>query len=437
MQPVWITLYVPRGTAAGVYASTVQIKSGDKPIGSAKLRAEVWDFTLPESTPVYAHYYNDFNKFAANWLDATADDWVKYKTAFRHYVREISRHRGSINLQISYQEGARFDEIVRIMIDEGLEYWWVMWFWGKEFVEKDASTQRQMARQAYDYLKTRDLLDSTIIATWDEPDLRPDHQRERDLWKQHISVLKETGFPKIQADFTWRCKDATSLMEPYPNIWNPQFSYFEPMYYDFLQAQRKKGAMLGFYLTGSGDGREPRQYLPFSLTDMRRLYYYMWQHGVGMAQFWALDVTWRKAGDDPLAMAAGGGYGGGSNSLIYPDRRKDVTRPFLSSLRFEAIRDAIEDYCYLWILERVVERAEKNGDHDLADDGRQVLKETPAKFGDHLRDFELTDPAAYLNARKALAEAIVKVKRSDPEITFPRRKFAWPAVPAQGAVKEL
>lgn len=422
-QPVWITVYVPGDAVAGSYKGTIRIMCGGKAIGQATLDVLVWDFTLPESTPLYVWYYNDFNNFARNWLAVTRSHWDDYKTAFRHYVREIARHRGSISPPLSYADGRRFEEIMQIMVEEGLEYWWVTWFWGSSFLDKSRKEQERMARQVYDYMRSKGWLDSTFFMTQDEPDLRESHREERARWKRHMAVLREAGFPKLQTDMTWRCASALSFMERYPTVWCPQFSYFERMFEKFLQEQRKEGDIIGFYLTGSGSGREPRHYIPFPLTDMRRLFYYLWRHGLTLCEFWALDITWRKVGPDPFRLVTGGGYGGGTNCLIYPNTKRDLTRPFLSSLRFEAIRDGIEDYCYLWLLDRLVKRAQEQGKGELAAIGRRTLDELSAKFGRHLTDYHLADPLDYFRARRRLAETIMKLKGPGPEVLLPKKRF--------------
>jgi len=413
---------VPVQTPSGKYSGVIAVKAGDTTLAKVQLKVHVWDFSLPESFPVYVWYYNDFNAFANNWLEVSPSKWEAYKTAFRHYAREIARHRGSIGLPLRYDDPG-FEEIMEIMIEEGLEFWWVTWFWGSNYVDADLESQKRMARQVYDYMKDKRLLDSTFFVTWDEPDLRPDQEQNRAKWKQHIGVLKDTGFPKRQVEMIWRCQSATSLMEPYPTVWCPQYSYFDRLYYDFLQKRRKEGDIVGFYLTGSGNGQEPRHYIPFSLTEVRRLYYYLWYHGLTLCEFWALDITWRKKGADPFSMIVGGAYGGGTDALIYPNSKKDATKPFLSSLRLEAIRDGIEDYCYLWILDKLVARAREQGANDLAETGAKALTDLSGKFGNNLRDYQLTNPADYQNARTTLAETIVRLKGNGPDVSLLRKKI--------------
>jgi hypothetical protein len=186
--------------------------------------------------------------------------------------------------------------------------------------------------------------------------------------------------------------------------------------------------MVGCYLTGSGNGQEPRQYLPFPLTDLRRLDYYLWQQGMTLCEFWALDVRWRKKDADPLRMVVGSVTGGGKDSLIYPNLNKDLRQPFLSSLRWEAIRDGIEDYCYLWLLDKLVARSKVGGQTRLAETGGQVLAQVASKFGSDLRAYTLADPREFMAARKVLAETIVKLKGDGPDVALPKRAFKLPGL---------
>ena len=116
----------------------------------------------------------------------------------------------------------------------------------------------------------------------------------------------------------------------------------------------------------------------------------------------------------------------GTDALIYPNPSQDLTKPFLSSLRLEAIRDGIEDYCYCWTLDKLVARAREQGRSDLADTGAKVLADLSGRFGQNLRDFHLASAADYLEARRVLAETILQLKGTGPEVTLPRKKLGGP-----------
>ena len=50
-----------------------------------------------------------------------------------------------------------------------------------------------------------------------------------------------------------------------------------------------------------------------------------------------------------------------------------------------------------------------------------MLAELSNKFGKNLRDYHLTNSADYIEARRMLAETIVKLKGAGPEMTLSRK----------------
>jgi hypothetical protein len=88
----------------------------------------------------------------------------------------------------------------------------------------------------------------------------------------------------------------------------------------------------------------------------------------------------------------------GEGTLAYPARPVGYDG-IVCSLRLKALRDAIEDYEYLAILDRLGKRAEAM---------EMVLQLAPSWF-----EWE-PNPGKYLEARAKLAEAILRTQKSGP-----------------------
>jgi hypothetical protein len=120
---------------------------------------------------------------------------------------------------------------------------------------------------------------------------------------------------------------------------------------------------------------------------------------------------------DPMSYTSGYGtpfgqvkyWGNGDGRFLYPpnrnpgvDKTKYLTGP-VNSVRWEILREGLEDYEYLWLLERAVKSAPKKM-KALAKEGRKLLDLPPALF---TSGQEYTkDPRMILDYRKRIAAVL-------------------------------
>jgi hypothetical protein len=82
----------------------------------------------------------------------------------------------------------------------------------------------------------------------------------------------------------------------------------------------------------------------------------------------------------------------GDGSLLYPGKKVGIDGP-VSSIRLECIRDGIEDYSYLWLLEQKA--------------GRDAVLPYVRKLTTEWKDFT-RDPALFKAVREEIAAQIEK-----------------------------
>jgi hypothetical protein len=108
-------------------------------------------------------------------------------------------------------------------------------------------------------------------------------------------------------------------------------------------------------------------------------------------------------------------WGNGDGRFIYPPNRNvdsDKTKYLggpVNSVRWEILREGLEDYEYLWLLERAVKSATK-GKKALAGEGRKLL-DLPASLFVSGREYT-KDPRVILEYRKKIAEALEGLQSS-------------------------
>ncbi len=144
----------------------------------------------------------------------------------------------------------------------------------------------------------------------------------------------------------------------------------------------------------AGEGREP-------LLNYRAPAWIAWRYEITGLLYWGGMCFWRDVEDpwtDPKTLdrrnrrADGRGpLFNGEGTLVYPGRAVGYDG-IASSLRLKALRDAIEDYEYLAILDR----------QGQGEQAREIVLPLATGWFDWQRD-----PAAYETARRRLAELIL------------------------------
>ncbi len=122
---------------------------------------------------------------------------------------------------------------------------------------------------------------------------------------------------------------------------------------------------------------------------------------------------------DPMSYTVGYGrplgqvnyWGNGDGRFLYPpnrnpnkDKKKYLTGP-VNSIRWEILREGIEDYEYLWLLENSIKKAKAK--KELVDKGRQLLN-LPESLFKNGQDYT-KDPKVLLEYRAKIAELLEKL----------------------------
>lgn len=123
---------------------------------------------------------------------------------------------------------------------------------------------------------------------------------------------------------------------------------------------------------------------------------------------------------DPMSYTVGYGtpfgqvnnWGNGDGRFLYPpnrepnqDKKKYLAGP-INSVRWEILREGIEDYEYLWLLENSIKKA-KRGQKDLVEKARQMLS-IPESLFKNGQDYT-KDPKALLEYRTKIAQLLEKL----------------------------
>jgi len=362
---VYLTIKIPRSTMAGDYKGQVTIKT-DKADMSLPLQLRIYPLTLPDErhlmvTEWYTTGY--FKKFH----DIDASDSQRFYNMLRIYAENMAEHRQNVfrvsldlitcikadngNLKFNF---SKFDKWAETFLETGymdlLETGFVARFgeggWSsKEILLRDFRVQMESTGKRItipgkeflpkflpaleNHLREKGWLEKTVFHIADEPS---NHNVMR--WRQASEFVHSyaPALRRMDAIETTHCFDRLE-------IWVPKLDHLATWYNVFKRAQNQ-GYELWFYTVGIFQkGSYPNKTVDVPLIESRILHWLNYRFGLKGYLHWGFN-HWT---DDPFA-APGRHRGDGWH--IYP--KKDG---LINSLRWEQMRNGIQDYEYLWMLE--------------------------------------------------------------------------------------
>jgi hypothetical protein len=170
-------------------------------------------------------------------------------------------------------------------------------------------------------------------------------------------------------------------------------------------------------------------------TELRLWPWQSWQYGVEGILIWAT-IYWTSPAafpppklqdkwTDPMSYVSGydfkaghvGYWGNGDGRFLYPPRRNPETSTGpnlddpINSLRWENLRDGMEDYEYFWLLKQAFEQERaRHGESELVKEA-QALLEVPPEISKDLTHFT-TDPRPMLKHRERVAHMIERLAKA-------------------------
>ncbi len=279
--------------------------------------------------------------------------------------------------------------------------------------------------QAFEtHLREKGWLDMSYVYWFDEPD-----PKDYDFVMNGFRKLKESA-PEIGRMLTEQVEPA---LVGGPNIWCPLTPEFEDpsAAYERMDA----GDIFWWYVCTGPKAPYVTLFTDHPGTEMRVWGWQTWQHRVRgllvwQTNYWTSPTAYpdpERPQDpyaDPMSWTVGYGtpvgtklpWGNGDGRFIYPPEAAADGAPAepvldgpVVSIRFEMLRDGIEDYEYLAMLDRLVrEKAQTLSENEAAE--YRSLLEVPADVSRDLTHFT-TDPAPVERRREAVARAIEALTR--------------------------
>ena len=433
-QPLWYTLYVPKETPAGVYQGRVIIQPKDAPAIEVPLQLRVFDFTLPDETHTRTAYGVSLDN---NWHQLQTPE--QFKQVWDLYMQNCRQHRISpygphafapIKWELQGEQVSvdftEFDDAMSRYLDDfrfnGFRFVILPNELGghARFTPAYNALYKQLMQPIIAHLKDKGWLDKAYCYWIDEPS-----PERYDYVKDGCRLLKE-ACPGLTRLLTVNHDNAPApTFYGFVDLWVPIFHRFDP---DRAKQRQALGEEVWWYVCTGPKAPYPNNFIDHPAINHRIRAWMGEKFGTDGELYWSVTYYRQKEGKlrnpwhDGMSIAsAGHGWGNGDGMLLYPPVKEPPDEPVLrgpiNSVRWELLREGLEDREYFWLLKNLLNEAKKQQaaarEESLADaiiKGKAALADAMSLVTS-LTEFE-TEPAKLYAARLQVAEAIEELSRT-------------------------
>ena len=337
--PFYVRVRTRPDTPAGTYTGSITLQADNAQPVEMALRVKVWPYAIPARWN-----FHTMGQFI--WGNAQrfhGSEWTP--TLARKYYDFLLDHRFAPTEQYGQILSPRQD--LEHCLSRGMNTIYLSGnFTGTE-------TEMAQLKKDYQAVKALHALDHALVYVGDETDRWAEMHRRADLVHAHlpgVQVMVGGSFPRPE-------------LQDYIDIYDPQiggdskvFSLHESDV-GLIRTAQDKAEQFYWYVAAGPSYPYPNVQVEYPLVDCRSLFWMTWKYNVTGFEYYCYNIWNRNYAKDPAKRypnsrwhADGWDKGWPSNGdgmLFYPGP--------ISSLRFESIRDGIEDYESLQVLRDCVE----------------------------------------------------------------------------------
>jgi hypothetical protein len=433
--PIWITIYVPKDATAGRYQGEILIKPSNAPETTVDLILNVWDFALPDVSHLRTTYglgYGSIKRYH-NLSDEQMEVVVeKYLENFRsHRISPGPAYPYKIN--VTFENGefrfnfTDFDKALHRHLDVfGFNSYPIPFpgirkggsFYGyQEGTEEYNKTMIQYIKGIADHLEEKGWLSKGFWYIWDEPNPEVD-PGIYDFISYHASLAKQANKNikiLLTCYFDKQFLNREELFD-YIDIWVPVESKAYP---HLVKKRQMAGDEVWWYVCTGPRWPYPNYFIDHRAIEHRVRFWMAWKYNINGDLYWATTYWAQNPWEHPMSVA-GTGYkwGNGDGRLIYPPDKEGISKePNLNgpvnSIRWELIREGLEDYEYFWLLKewiKIVKALDNPDYNDEIEEGEKALAEIDGMIK-HLIIYPRLDSTWMYKIRSRIANAIVALQK--------------------------
>jgi len=431
VQPIWITVYVPKGTASGNYTGDIVIEPSNAHKAKVRLIVKVWDFTLSKEQHLKTNYSVRPNQISGFYNSTQDYRKVLPVEEYRKYLEILLRYRITPAL---YDEsnlppsGCEYYSFLAYLgesrnpdgsysfdystVEENFKYCWDR---GANSISVgnmksyNSPTYKEFLPQYIKdvtcFLKERGWLNRVYLYGVDEPQPGAFQiTRELNSLVKKISpdlkiLIPASGSSKALVD--------ESIIDGI-DIWSPCLGFLD---LEECAKQKRAGKEVWFYANHMFN-------IPRLAMSHRIVFWMCWKYNLDGFLYWGtcwwephnlndVDEAGPKESWDPHSISGTWWKGAaGDGFLLYPSL---AGKP-VHSIRLEVTRDGLEDWEYLYLLREKTEELKKKkikGYKVLVKEAERLLEIDDAIVEE--QDIYTENPQKIYERRKKIARHIEKI----------------------------
>jgi hypothetical protein len=421
LQPVWITINIPDNMPDGLYSGVIRV-TGEREVQSIPVSLTIYPLTIPSdrhlkvvewfTTSGFSRFHGIREVYSPEWFRMLAK-YAENMVAHRQNIFEVPMETILISktsdgdLKFDF---TRFDQIADLfwktgrmdyletgeLTTFGKERWESKKIYLKNFTVSDLTTRRSdtipgekvipYLMPAFEsHLRQKGWLNKTIFGIKDEPSLH------NSAAYNEVSSYIHHFAPDLRRHDAIETTNVLSEIE----IAVPKLDHFSNWYGNFKKLQ-DEGGELWFYTVGIYQGSMfPNKTIDVPLIDTRLMHWLNYKYDATGYLHWGWN-QWNENPFEDVGMHIGDAW------HVYP--AKDGV---LNSIRWEEMRNGIQDYEYFWMLEnRISQLKDSLGSRFNWINPSRRGKEIAGRV---IRDFvdRTNDPEILNGAKKQLINELV------------------------------
>jgi len=398
--PMWVRLTVPDDATPGLYSGWITLRSGEEMLHRLRLQVYIWDFTLPPKCQFNTALFGFWNNFITQHMGVEPDSEA-LKNILRAGCDSLAAHHiihGNDGLGLVPWGADWKTEQGRQELLDWCEFWKSH---GLRLGEL-RSYDEQFWRQYWPIFRQRGWGDEIYSAHWDEY-ATVQRAQEAVAVAQKLRQIAP-GLRFMSTAIGGGSLAVHQAADPGTDIWATTPRIIE-LRRQFFEQKLADGEQVWPYI-------HHHIHLSAGAAATRTFFWQLSRMGMDGCCNWGL-TAW---GDAPFSETAVGlsqertymNYPPGDGVLYWPGSQQ-----LLESCRLQRIRDGIEDWMYLEMLQAKLERARAVGeeDTDWMHQAIIALRLRDAMVQDRLipgtEVYEhVTDPQAFEEIRMAVGEAL-------------------------------
>lgn len=413
---VWVDIETPPDIPAGDYSGKLKVTRNGQPLDEISIALKVYNFALPEETHLITYMgvsSGDLAKFHGVEPGSAREKalLVKYH-AFLYANRMEPWFNESLQPAMNIsggKVGLRFD-------DQAYDLYLNRWKTKRVILEavpgqlaSDPALVRSYLGQVADFYRKHGWLNRLVFnSPIDEPSTAQAYADTR-KWAAMVHEAAP-GVPFLVTEQPVPENPAWGTLSGFANNYSIHGNELnKSAVRQAIPREQAKGGEITWYISCDQRYPQPNYFVDGPAMDPVMVPWITWRYGMQGILYWELKY-WPQTPDpwlSPVTYLSGflcsrGYVLNGEGSLLYPGSRahrytgqRDVDGP-VSSIRFELLREGIEDYEYLWMLKSL-------GGQRFAD---EMAKEMVVDVGAFSRNVE-----ELFAAREKMARRIEQLSR--------------------------